>query len=316
VDDVGDAIRAVERRLRQAGHLHVVAGLDLRRAGDQEPSSGRRFRRALQPGGGECFDGVRAAERADAEGAKWRTASGRGLIRRRILAQPIPRIAALIARRAFAGDLHRRCVRSPFAKGEIEDVDAIGDAGRRLGIGRRILHFQRAVRSDTRHVSAEGRESSDVSIQAHAVVDHESRQRGRIARPLAREAKLRGERLDDRSRILLLEAPVEPCLGELARTVGRRHQPHAVRALVNAVDRAREDRRVAAIAARQRDGPFVGDRHRRRGLHRGHPQLEDVHVRRRCPPQPQRQQVLAPWIAGRAGEQARGGIDDAAEAGR
>ena len=155
-----------------------------------------------------------------------------------------------------------------------------------------------------------------MSIQAEAVVDDESRQRRRVARQLAREAKLGGQRLDDRSCILLFEAAIEPRLRQFARTVCRRHEPQAVRALVNAVDLAGEDRRVAAIAARQRDGALVGNRHGRRCCHCPHQQLEDVHVRRHRSSQPQRQQMLAPGIAGRAGEQARGGVDDAAEAGR
>ena len=289
-----DAIRAVERGLRQAGHLDVVAGLDLRRTGDQQPSPRGRFGRTLQPGGGECFDRFGAAQRADAEGAQRRAAAGGGLIRRRILAQPVPRIAALIARRALAGDLHRRRVGRPFAQREIEDVDAVGDAGRRLGVGRRILHLQRAVRGNAHDVSAQGRESSDVPIQADAVVDDEPRQRRRVARQLAREAELGGQRLDDGSRILLLEAAIEPRLRQLARTVRRRHEPQAVRALVNAVDLAREDRRVGAIAARQRHGALVGNRHRRRCRHRRNQQLEDVHVRRHRTSQPQRQQMLAP----------------------
>src|SRR6185295_1674537 len=111
-------------------------------------------------------------------------------------------------------------------------------------------------------MSAQGCESSDVSIEARAVVDDKSRQRWGIAGQLAREAKLRGKRLDDRSRILLLEAAVHPRLRELARSVRRRDEPQAVRAVVNAVNLALEDRRVASVATFQRDGAFVRNRDR------------------------------------------------------
>ena len=220
----------------------------------------------------------------------------------------------MIARGAFASDLHRRGVDAARAEGEVQQIDAKGDTRRGLRRCSRVLHLHTAIGANTDDESAQRREAGDVRVQTQRVVDDQTRQHRRAARQAARQTQLSGEGLKNLTRILLLETAIQPRLGEFTAAIRDGDQPRALGAFVNAVDVALEHRDFLAITVGERQRALVSKCDSRRGADGRDEQLEHIHFRRKHAADPERLQMIPPRVARRTGQYAGYRIDKTTKA--